>query len=372
MSSAWIEERDGKYIVRWREPGDRTKHSKTVRTESDARRFRTELEHQMNSGLYTPVAARAQLFGDYVEDLLASDLRLEASSKYNHLKAFRKWIEPGLGDTPVGEIDATRVRRFFAWMREEGASDNTVGRIRAQLTKYFRRAVQEGILVRNPVAAIPAPKTERRDIRVLTPEEVSGIADAHPDQYRMVPLLMAWGTFRIGEVGALREDAIDGDRITVLRAIGTAGGTYYVKGPKTAASRRTVQLPAWVMAELREHMLRYRHDDGYLFRAPRGGLLTHLTYHNVWRAALRDVSFAEPWPRPHDLRHTAVAIMIRAGADPKQIQARCGHATITETFDTYGHLFPGHDAELLRALEAFRPAPAATVTDLQTQRSPRG
>lgn len=35
--------------------------------------------------------------------------------------------------------------------------------------------------------------------------------------------------------------------------------------------------------------------------------------------------------------------MIAANLNPKVIQARLGHATITETMDTYGHLFP--DAE---------------------------
>jgi integrase len=33
-------------------------------------------------------------------------------------------------------------------------------------------------------------------------------------------------------------------------------------------------------------------------------------------------------------------------ANPKQIQERLGHSTITLTFDRYGHLFEGHDQEL--------------------------
>jgi hypothetical protein len=37
--------------------------------------------------------------------------------------------------------------------------------------------------------------------------------------------------------------------------------------------------------------------------------------------------------------------LIAANPNPKVMQARLGHATITETLDTYGHLFP--DAEAL-------------------------
>ena len=44
--------------------------------------------------------------------------------------------------------------------------------------------------------------------------------------------------------------------------------------------------------------------------------------------------------RYHDLRHFYSATLIAAGLHPKVIQARLGHATIAETMDTYGHLFP--------------------------------
>jgi hypothetical protein len=47
--------------------------------------------------------------------------------------------------------------------------------------------------------------------------------------------------------------------------------------------------------------------------------------------------------RFHDLRHFYASTLIAANVNPKVIQARLGHATITETMDTYGHLFP--DAE---------------------------
>jgi integrase len=42
--------------------------------------------------------------------------------------------------------------------------------------------------------------------------------------------------------------------------------------------------------------------------------------------------------RFHDLRHTYAALLIAAGAHPKYIQAQMGHASITTTLNTYGHL----------------------------------
>ena len=56
----------------------------------------------------------------------------------------------------------------------------------------------------------------------------------------------------------------------------------------------------------------------------------------------------------HDLRHTAVALMVAAGVHPKAIQARMGHASISVTLDRYGHLFPQIDAEVADALDRLR------------------
>jgi integrase len=54
------------------------------------------------------------------------------------------------------------------------------------------------------------------------------------------------------------------------------------------------------------------------------------------------------------LRHTAVALAIAEGAHPKAIQARLGHASITTTLNTYGHLFPSLDVELAERLGDVR------------------
>ncbi len=63
--------------------------------------------------------------------------------------------------------------------------------------------------------------------------------------------------------------------------------------------------------------------------------------------------------RIHDLRHTAVALAVAAGAHPKEIQELCGHASITTTLNVYGHLFESLQQRLAERLdETFRAARA--------------
>lgn len=170
----------------------------------------------------------------------------------------------------------------------------------------------------------------------------------------MVPILSAWGTFRIGEVAALTTSSIDGDRIRIRNSVATAGSTVYLKGPKSAA--QPARCPAPGVGHGRTPRTRSSVREPRRLPVPfphRKPALAHQLPPDLVER-LRACGFAKPWPRAHDLPHTAVALVIRAGAHPKQIQARCGHATMKESMDTYGHLFRGHDEELVRTLESFR------------------
>jgi integrase len=79
--------------------------------------------------------------------------------------------------------------------------------------------------------------------------------------------------------------------------------------------------------------------------------------------------------RIHDLRHTAVALWIAAGANPKEVPARAGHASVSFTLDRYGHLYPEADTALRDRLDALYgsawSARAGTVVRLP-RRSGRG
>jgi integrase len=73
--------------------------------------------------------------------------------------------------------------------------------------------------------------------------------------------------------------------------------------------------------------------------------------HRIWRPAARAAGL--DGLRIHDLRHTAVALWIAAGANPKEIAARAGHTSVSFTLDRYGHLYPDADQALRDRLDAL-------------------
>jgi hypothetical protein len=70
----------------------------------------------------------------------------------------------------------------------------------------------------------------------------------------------------------------------------------------------------------------------------------------------------------HDLRHFYASTLIAANLNPKVIQVRLGHATIAETMDTYGHLFPESEELGRGAIDAIlssAPVPSDTGRKLE-------
>ena len=74
-------------------------------------------------------------------------------------------------------------------------------------------------------------------------------------------------------------------------------------------------------------------------------------------AKLPEHAVAESRPlerlRLHQARHTYASFMIAAGVNAKALAAFMGHSSINVTFDLYGHLMPGTEAEAAALLDSY-------------------
>jgi integrase len=189
-------------------------------------------------------------------------------------------------------------------------------------------------------------------------------------RYRALVLVAAYGGLRIGELAGLRRRRVDPLRgtVDVAEIVVEVRGELYMGPPKTRAGRRIVTLPRAVVEELAEHLGSVGDADAHVFTADKGGVLRPSNFRvKVWLPAVRAAGLAPL--RPHDLRHTAVALWIAAGANPKEVSVRAGRTSVAFTLDRYGHLFPGHDDELRDRLDAMhaqglQAVPGGTVVEL--------
>jgi integrase len=250
---------------------------------------------------------------------------------------------------------------------------STVRKTYHLLGKVLAAAVDAGMIAQSPCQRVPLPKIEREEVRFLTPAEIARLADAIRSRYHALVLAGAYGGLRIGELAGLRRSRVDlRGTVEVAEIVTEVGGRLRVGPPKTRASRRTVGLPRAVVEELAAHLATPAPPDAFVFTAPKGGPLRVIAFRaRIWRPATRNAGL--DGLRIHDLRHTAVALWIAAGANPKEVAARAGHTSVSFTLDRYGHLYPESDAALRDRLDAIYSAgqrdQGAGVVELFRERS---
>lgn len=131
------------------------------------------------------------------------------------------------------------------------------------------------------------------------------------------------------------------EKIIVDRQISRDTNQVHEKaGLKTQNSEREVPFPQVLQGLIREHVhIHGLGPDGLILKNRVGGVLRYKDAARLFRLAARPVGLKDG-EGMHQLRHSFVSTCISLGVSIKDIQTYVGHASITETMDTYGHLFP--------------------------------
>ena len=264
-------------------------------------------------------------------------------------------VLPFFGQIAIGEVDAADVQE---WVSALGArlSPASVRRVFTILDQLLDAAVDDNLIVANPAARARLPRITRVEMRFLTPVELEVLADTIAVPYRAMVLTMAWATLRIGEAVGLRRSDIDtvAGTLRVANNIVEVGSKLHEGPRKTAAGRRTMSLPSSVTAELARHLEQFA-GVTYVFASRNGGPLHAADWRTTfWHPAVETAGLSPL--RPHDLKHTGVAVLAAAGVDPSEIARRTGHPSVAFTYDRYGHLLPEVDKQAGVKLEALRSA----------------
>jgi len=138
--------------------------------------------------------------------------------------------------------------------------------------------------------------------------------------------------------------------------------------PKTKAGRRTISIPALLVAELKRWKLQCPiSEDGLVFPGTDGKPMPHAKmlqtqfYPALSRAKLRRVTF-------HTLRHSCASAMIASGAPITEVQHRLGHANPAITLLVYSHFLKHAESDVAdRLADELLSSPSATRTQKEIE-----
>lgn len=295
--------------------------------------------------------------------LAVSDRKQATKLLYGDLARLHLEPEP-FGATRLDKLKPTDIEKLVLAMRAKtkpgpkggdgepgdpvrALSDSTIRSAYTVLRAGLDGAVRDGLLAKNPAAAVKRPGVERTEAKHLDQGDVTKVlAAAQGSRYHPALVLMAATGLRRGELLALAWDRVDLDAATlkVAATIGRISGQLVISTPKTERSRRTVPLAPAVVELLRKHRatqaaerLRAGNqwlDSGLVFTTELGAAVDPRNLLRVIETAAKAAGVETDL---HTIRHSAAVAWLEAGVHIKAVADLLGHSSVAITGDIYGH-----------------------------------
>ena len=277
---------------------------------------------------------------------------------------------PEVGSRKLNTVTTSDLQHLVDRWQAEGQSASTIRNSIKPLQAIYRRArSRDGITV-NPTHDLELPAARAKEVEIVAPEVAAQLLDAAPAADRALWATALYAGLRYGELRALRWGAVDlaGGTIRVQESWDPKEGAI---APKTRTSRRTTPLPGLLRDHLLDHKLNADDDaaDALVFGIDGRPFQAAVVYRRADKT-WKDAGLGRM--RLHQARHTYASFMIAAGVNAKALSTFMGHSSIKVTFDLYGHLMPGTEAEAASMLDRFLAVQISHTRELVRQGSPPG
>ena len=275
---------------------------------------------------------------------------------YKDLNIIEKNIRPYFKDLKLSDITTKIVMRWQnklmnkTYSKEDKKySPETLKTIHSQLSAILNHACKYYGLKMNAAAVAGNIKVEqKKEKEFWTFEEYSKFIDAISDKtlsYISYEILF-WCGLRLGELRALTKADIDleAKTINVNKSMQTIKGKNIVTDPKTSNSIRVVDMPDFIVDELRNYMdhLYKVGDDDYLFPVSKS-YMHHEMDRGCKKSEVKRI-------RVHGLRHSHITMLIENGFSAKDVGKRVGHSAEKITY-LYAHSYDERGKQMANKLD---------------------
>lgn len=323
---------------------------------------------------------------------------LKYSTQVGYLRIIQVHLIPKFGMYKLKAITSAMLQEYAIELKMNGNSKSNLVGILTVFSAALNYAVEPmHYLAANPMQYVKFPKVEKkpRERIILTLDEWELIRDRFRDTRYYIPLMIGFYTgLRISEAFGLTWDDIDLDRkvlsvnkqivkrnfgADVRKVVEKKGkrelrSSWYFTTPKTAASNREVSFGDTLCQALKQekarqlknelscgeyytvHVMKVEIDEKgndmirivpiqkciesplqrvRLVCIDENGQYTSTdSFKYCSRVIHNELQLAFDY---HSLRHTHATMLIEAGANVKNVQARLGHSNIQTTLQTYVH-----------------------------------
>jgi integrase len=350
----------GGYRAEVYSPRDEKKIRKTFTLRGDAQSWAAEVKRGVDLGILRAPTKRTlgEAAAAWLAGAEAGTIRNRSGNRYkpSTLRGYRQALEdhvlPALGGRRMNAITTSDLQALVDRWGAEDQSPPTIRNSVKPLQALYRRArAREGVSI-NPTRDLELPAPNPKEVEIVAPEIAAQLLDVLPAEDCALWATALYAGLRYGELRALRWSAVDlaGGSIRVTESWDPKEGAI---APKTKNSQRRTPLSGL----LRDYLMEYRMAAG---EPPAEALVFGDKSGRPFQAATIYRRADRAWEaralgrlRLHQARHTYASFMIAAGVNAKALSSFMGHSSIKVTFDLYGHLMPGTEAEAAALLDAY-------------------
>ena len=314
-----------------------------------------------------------EVYNDFV---VAASMTRKPSTMRKHSNVFRNHIMPDMGHRFIKTIKVADIDNFLSLKLSKGYAVNYVKNMNKTLFAIFDHALNRGEIKENVMRKSIRIKEPKAKVEVFTNEEITKILEVLKSSTCIIPTVIGLYTgMRKGEVIALRWSDISFTKntINVNKQLVYATGGFCIDTPKSENSARIIKMSS----HLKEYLLDLKKEqeknkelagefwqDNDIFNRitnkrelvtdfinikPTGQVLNGDSLKYITKVMRRhNIEF-----KFHKLRHTHATQLLENGATIKMVQERLGHASPQVTLETYSHVTPIHEINIIDTIPAY-------------------
>lgn len=368
------------YMGKDPETGKSQRKYESFSTKREAKKWARRMEMQAEQGVVvqTDMTVKEMLLKWFEEYAV---VQTEKTTHDRYKIILETHLIPALGHIKLDELKPEHIRSYLQKKRKGGRKDGKEGGLsEVTLLKHYKKLkqalsymVKNKYILTNPADLVEAPKVDRRrknKIIALTKEEIDKLLkvakENDPLLHDFIFLAVHTGMRRNELLGLEWENVdLENKKIRVRKTLvwENGNGSVLKNGTKTPSSNRNIDITDEIVKVLQKRKKKQEefkdflgenyHDEYNLVFCKDDGEKYFPGTYNRRYAKLRDKVGLDKEKTIQKLRHTHATILLQLNEHPKIVQERLGHASITQTMDTYSHLIPTLQAEAAQKASEF-------------------
>lgn len=353
-------------------------------TQREVKEKGAQLKIQHGKGV--DITAANDSFGTWADRFIAQKETEGLTAAYiTALKSRRAHLKQldsaAISKITTGDIQAIINRLSDYHEGKRPLAKRTLHSINDVAYQIFELAIMSRVLSYNPAKYVTISKATKETKRealtreqqqwVNTPLMVKRGKELVDHRARLAAMIMMYAGLRRGELIALTwaDINLEAGTIRVNKAVEFDNGLPKLKGTKTSAGDRTVDIPDVLV----DYLKSIRHNDNclYVVHQTDGSMHSTSSWRSLWASYMADLNVKYGYSgeaskhhpdgltmkiRPftaHQLRHTFATLLYLSGTDVLVAKEQMGHRNIETTLGIYSHLDKEHKRKSVTKLNDY-------------------